>query len=217
MEEKNFVGEQPLDTNVQTVATEMENGTNISSDGSPLGKFKSAETLLDAYNELQGEFTRKCQKLSEAEKKLQEASVKENPDIQDTKSQNEFAWQTNVSEFLQSHKNASNFVEEITNEIMNDELLQSSEDGLEKAYSRVLEKNFKNAEELVEDENFLENYIFSNEKIKNKIIKEYVDSLQSFQNPININNSGVTRGVASVNNIKNLEDAKKIVEGMFRL
>lgn len=35
-------------------------------DGS-LGKFKDAKSLLDAYNNLQAEFTRKCQKLSELE------------------------------------------------------------------------------------------------------------------------------------------------------
>ena len=45
---------------------------------------------------------------------------------------------------------------------------------------------------------------------------EYVDSLQFFHNPININSSGVTRGVASGNKVNNLEDAKRIVEGMFK-
>ena len=50
MEEKDFVGEQPADMSVQTVATDEVKGTeNI--DGSPLGKFKSAETLLDALIE----------------------------------------------------------------------------------------------------------------------------------------------------------------------
>ena len=74
MEEINFVGEQPVDIGVQAVATGVDDGTENTA-GSPLGKFKSAETLLDAYNELQGEFTRKCQRLSEAEKKLQEKNA----------------------------------------------------------------------------------------------------------------------------------------------
>lgn len=214
MEELNFVGEQPVDNGVQAVATGVENGTeNIT--GSPLGKFKSAETLLDAYNELQGEFTRKCQKLSEAEKKLQEKESEQIPELVEDKN-NEFAWNTKVSEFLQSHKNASDLVDEITEEIINDESLKNSEDGLEKAYWRVLEKKYRSAEDLASDESFLEKYIFQNEKIKNKIIKEYVDSLQFFQNPININSSGVTRGVASGNKVNNLEDAKRIVEGMFK-
>lgn len=216
MEELNFVGEQPTDMDVHAVATEIDNGTEKNMVGSPLGKFKSAETLLDAYNELQGEFTRKCQKLSEAEKKLQECESKEKPENSEDEHSIEFVWNTKISEFLQSHKNASDFVDEITDEIMNDELLSSSEDGLEKAYSRVLEKNYKSAEELVNDENFLENYVFSNEKIKNKIIKEYVNSLQPYQNPINVNNSGVTRGVATGNRVNNLDDAKRIVESMFK-
>ena len=32
------------------------------------GKFKDADTLLSAYNSLQAEFTRKCQRLSALEK-----------------------------------------------------------------------------------------------------------------------------------------------------
>ena len=216
MEEINNVGEQPESTDIQTVATDVENGIT-STEGSPLGKFKSAETLLDAYNELQGEFTRKCQKLSEVEKKLQESELKCVPEQQEAKlSENEFAWQSKISEFLQSHEKASDFVEEITNEIISDEDLKNQEDGLEKAYSRVLEKKYSKTEELVEDEEFLEKFIFSNEKIKNKIIKEYVNSLQFFQSPININNSGVTRGVASSNNVSSLEDAKRVVENMFK-
>ena len=34
-------------------------------EGSIFGKFKDAKTLLDAYNSLQAEFTRKCQKLAD--------------------------------------------------------------------------------------------------------------------------------------------------------
>ena len=215
MEEKNFVGEQPVDIGVQSVATGIENGTeNIT--GSPLGKFKNAETLLDAYNELQSEFTRKCQKLSEAEKKLQEKESETLPEKVDEEKNIEFAWNTKVNEFLQSHKNASDFANEITEEIMNDEEIKNSEDGLEKAYVRVLEKNFKSAEDFAKDEEFLENFIYKNDLIKNKIIKEYVDSLQVFKNPINIASSGVAGGVASSNRANSLEDAKKIVEGMFK-
>ncbi|MDE6583283.1 MAG: hypothetical protein K2K31_01370, partial [Clostridia bacterium] len=36
--------------------------------GVPIGKFKSVEDLYNAYNNLQSEFTRKCQRLSELEK-----------------------------------------------------------------------------------------------------------------------------------------------------
>ena len=215
MEEKIFNGEQPEITNVHTVATDGENGTSEMT-GSPLGKFKDSEKLLDAYNELQSEFTRKCQRLSEAEKKLQDISLVSNTSEETETKVNEFAWNKNISEFLQSHKNASLLVEEITNEIINDNTLRESEDGLEKAYARVIEKKYIPESELVRDEKFLTNYIYSNEEIKNKIIQEYVASLQNSKNPITVNNSSFNRGVAVNNKFTSLEDAKKYVEHMFK-
>ena len=60
---------------------------------------------------MQSEFTRKCQKLSETEKKLQESTLSNSGNEEGGK--NEFAWNNNISEFLQSHKNASGLVEDI--------------------------------------------------------------------------------------------------------
>ena len=212
--EINKIGEQPIDAEVHAVATGFGDGTEMQ-DGSPLGKFKNSEKLLDAYNELQSEFTRKCQRLSDAEKKLQEIAL-ENSASKVQEQPNEFAWSTNIREFLQSHKNASSLVDEITEEIINDELLRSSIDGLEKAYARVIEKKYVPHSELAKDQDFLKKYIYSDDQIKNKIIKEYVNSLQNTKSPISISNEGYSRGVASGNKIESLEEARKYVENMFR-
>ena len=62
--------EQPIletESNQQTDSTLTEN-----QEGSMIGKFKDAKTLLDAYNNLQAEFTRKSQKLAEFQKELEE-------------------------------------------------------------------------------------------------------------------------------------------------
>ena len=132
-------GEQPANLDIQAVETGINEGSTVSSEGSPLGKFKDSESLLNAYNELQSGFTRKCQKLSETEKKLQETNTNQVSGDENSVSQDEFAWNNNVSEFLQSHKNAESLVEEITEEIMKNEDLKNSPDGLEKAYIKVIE------------------------------------------------------------------------------
>lgn len=62
--------EQPNDMQVQVTNVKKEDGTQGIADGS-IGKFKDTESLLNAYNSLQAEFTRKCQKLSELEKQSQ--------------------------------------------------------------------------------------------------------------------------------------------------
>lgn len=213
MEENKINGEQPNSAEVQTVATDEGNGT-VTHDGSPLGKFKNPNTLLDAYNELQSEFTRKCQKLSETEKKLQEFDLEK---ASTEKNENdEFVWKKNISEFLQSHKNASELMEDITNEIINDETLKNSEDGLERAYSRVIEKKFVPYSELAENIEFLDKYIYSNDKIKENIIKEYVSTLQNARSPLSLSNAGFSVNASGGRDFKSLEDARKYVESMFR-
>ena len=100
IDDKLINGEQPENLNVQTVATDGEKGTEKSDYGSPLGKFKDLDSLLNAYNELQSEFTRKCQRLSETEKKLQEVNgVSSSGAEENTVAKNEFAWKENIGEF----------------------------------------------------------------------------------------------------------------------
>ncbi len=209
----NLVGEQPTNPQVHTVATGDLEGTSESV-GSPLGKFKDASKLFDAYNELQSEFTRKCQKLSEVEKKLQEAPVAQDVDANQDKG--DFAWKNNLSEFLQSHERASELVDDIANEILGNQNLKENDNGLEKAYLRVLEKKYVPHDLLAQDNDFLEKHIFSNNQIKDKIIKEYISTLSSNQSPLIVNNSGFTRGIATTSKVNDLEDARRLVESMFK-
>ena len=56
--------------------TEELNGAQFETDvGSMLGKFKDATSLLNAYTNLQAEFTRKSQKLKELEKMVDADSL----------------------------------------------------------------------------------------------------------------------------------------------
>jgi len=214
IEEQNKIGEQPEALDIHAVETDMVGGST-EGEGSPIGKFKNSEALLGAYNELQSEFTRKCQKLSDTEKKLQEMTSLNTGKIEEIE-KNEFAWQNKISEFLQSHKNASGLVEEISQEIMGDENLRNSDDGLEKAYSRVIQRKYVPQEELAVNDEFLEKFIYPNEKIKEKIIKEYVASLQVPKSPINVSHFGASGGIARSNNFTTLAEANKYVEHMFK-
>ena len=140
-EENKIIGEQPSQVDTCAVATGIEKEVN-QPDGSPLGKFQNPEKLLDAYNELQSEFTRKCQKLSEVEKQLQCVAKDEESGTLSNVETQEFAWNKNLKEFLQTHKFANTFAEEITKELIDDENLKNAEDGLERAYYKVLDKNY---------------------------------------------------------------------------
>ena len=62
------------------VATENESG-GVQSNKVSYGKFKDAESLLTAYNALESEFTKRCQKIKELESALT-AVDKEKPPTQ---------------------------------------------------------------------------------------------------------------------------------------
>ena len=63
-------GEQTK-TTAQTAEAEEVLGEKV--DEVSLGKFKDASALLNAYNSLQSEFTKRCQKIKELESKLESA------------------------------------------------------------------------------------------------------------------------------------------------
>lgn len=67
--------------NVENSVSE-ENATSISQSGST-GKFKDTQSLLNAYNNLQAEFTRKCQKLSELENSVSVDAVEKSSNVDD--------------------------------------------------------------------------------------------------------------------------------------
>lgn len=56
---------EQMEVTAQTVATEIENGANQTEIS--LGKFKDVNSLLKAYNSLEAEFTKRCQRIKELE------------------------------------------------------------------------------------------------------------------------------------------------------
>ena len=106
MEEIQNSGEQPKANSCENVQERIvEEGTTCSQEvNGSLGKFKDAESLLSAYNNLQAEFTRKCQKLSQLQKLLGENGGQNDEPISLNKSQN-------LSKNSENKQNNANFNE----------------------------------------------------------------------------------------------------------
>ena len=81
-DEQTKVMEQPN----QEVAIEQENKDALETSAS-LGKFKDVNALLEAYNNLESEFTKRCQKVKELEAKLTVADKEQSPARTESKSQ----------------------------------------------------------------------------------------------------------------------------------
>ena len=219
MEEIKNLVVQPENQNKENVQSEIveevKEGTTCpcENEGS-LGKFKYTTSLLSAYNSLQAEFTKKCQKLSEITKQLND-----NQTLNKEESMPVFAdanWQENVSNFLSKNTEAQKYSGEIANEILMDKNLQSSPNALELAWARVMQKNYAEPEKLSNDQNFINEKILSRDDVKKQVLEEYFKNLQNVKTPPVITSDG---SVASIVEKKptTMQEAKLAVEKLFNL
>jgi len=211
-------GEQ-LSSEIGNVQDEtVSNGTTLTEDANgSLGKFKDTESMLNAYNNLQAEFTKKCQKLSDVTKELQE--------IQKTLEQNKKEdmplyekenWQKAVESFLLKNGKAQKYSKEISDEILQDPDLAKSPNALPLAWERVMNKNFYSPEMLAEDKDFINEKILSKSEVKKQVLEEYFKQLQNTENPPVIARAGNTLKVTTVVP-KSMSEAKAMVEELFKI
>lgn len=129
------------------------------------GKFKDVNTLLKAYNALEQEFTKKCQKLSELES---DNSTEPQTSSLDHK----------LEEFV-SKFDASDFKETLREKLGEFDENSLSQDTIIEQYIKSLREQMRSPEDYIQDNKFLNDYVFSNKSIKDKIIKEYLSNLAS--------------------------------------
>ncbi len=217
--EQPFTSEQALNSIVEN---EENNGATTSQEeGSQFGKFSCAEDLVKAYNNLQAEFTRKCQKLSEVQKQIAEKEIHETSSKQDETKEITPAfetenWRSSVAKFLQQNEKAREFSREISNEILQDKSLQTSPNMLEIAWGRVLSKNFKTPEQIAKESSFMDKYVLNNEDVKRKIFGNYLSQIQKAPHVIGNEIKGGISLLSKKTKPTNLNDAKSIAVKFFK-
>ena len=137
---------------------EMEQPENGSTN---LGKFKDAESLMKAYSNLEAEFTKKSQRLSQLESEREQENLAL---AQQEKLERE------VEDFVNNFPTVKPYLADIK---ANVKLGQS----VENATLKIIANNFKSAEEFINDEAFLNNYVYNNQHIRDAIIKDYLNKL----------------------------------------
>lgn len=203
MEEQNK--EQPQEQNLE---------------GSLLKKFKDVKSLENAYENLEKEFTRKSQLLSQMQKN--ELNNEQKCDISCEKEEktDEFSpiwekdeWNKSVSDFLDKNPNASKYATEICDIILKDKDVQSSSQPLLSAYTKFLESNFKTKDEIFLDENSLQE-ITKNQKVRDAVIKDYLHSIKNrnYVPPVFLNKDGGGIAESAIEPPKTLEEAKELVK-----
>ncbi len=199
-------GEQPVmeptDVSIETsedrVVSETGSQNDTARQAQPeqgdYGKFKTLEALLSAYANLEAEFTKKCQKLSQYEKEKtgKEGSIDEK-----------------LSQFLSKNEEASTYAEEVK-EIVNSEAETGEFDSaLAKiVLDRVAQKKV--------DDPMVNRYILSSDELKNKVIENYLNALKEQKPPVVISSQKGERVSSTMPDTPtSLSEAKKMVEKMF--
>ena len=141
---------------------EQPNIENIGSNEG-YGKFKDAESLLKAYTNLEAEFTKKSQKLKALETEQNERIIMDNRRAE---------IERKVGEFATKFEIIKPFSSALKESMIADENLDIAETAMD-----LVQKNYKRAEDYAKDDEFLNNYIFSNQEIKDKIVKDYLSKV----------------------------------------
>lgn len=201
--------EQPTIMQADSVGTEIEEraGGEVGSqkDMSELGKFKSAKALLDAYNTLEKEFTRKCQRISELEKDKTEGSTSEE--------KTELDLDAEINKFLSEHSDASWAVDEIKEKVNSDQSLKTLPNPIEVAWNSVVTNHLS---DIKPNDPILNKYVLSDEEIKKVIIENYLQTLKEQKPPIVISSQRGERVSGVMPDApKTLQEAKVLVNKMF--
>lgn len=174
---------------------------NIEGSNTQIGKFKNAESLLKAYSNLEAEFTKKSQRLSVLENEIDKINTETSRRAETDKKVDEF-----VSKFEQIKPFSSALKETLNaNDTAN----------LEEEAVRILANNYKSALDYANDGEFLNNYIYSNQEIKDKIIKEYLSKITQ-NGPIKAENSGVSLSITPPNIPSTISEAGKLAKSIIK-
>ncbi|HBP43071.1 MAG TPA: hypothetical protein DD621_00025 [Clostridiales bacterium] len=203
--------EQPISEESSNVSYEKLGDCAVDSALGSLDKFKDVQALQEAYVNLQSEFTRKCQRLSELEKDNCNSNEKE---LQPFYEKEE--WGDCVKEFLANNSTAQNYASEIMAELVKDKVMASMPNSLQLAFDRVKANKYRSESELVKDPEFIKNYVLNNESIKEQIINEYLEKIKQNKSPQLINSTRTgSVGLTPFNRPADLNEAKLLAEKLF--
>ena len=200
-------GEKLYNASVEsdTAETNRDNQESISQDlkGSMnLGKFKDAESLLKAYNSLQTEFTKKSQRLSELENSKMDFVREEKIDEA-------------IKELTENHNIAQQFSKQIKDAVKNIDA-QNYSQMVSEELLKNLEQNYKSASDLINDEQFLQQYVYSNSNIRENIIRDYLTNLKNTTPTRVMSNISSAIPISPPNIPSTIQEAGKLAKNIIK-
>ena len=214
MEEiKEELREQPQES-LTLGAEEQQVKNDGTESGSLMEKFKTVDALQKAYANLEKEFTIKCQKVKELSEKLENSDKVTEEVIPEYQGEN---WEERVATFFAEKPEAKNYVAEISEVLSTDEEIARGKNSLENALTKVLASKFEPYSSLIQNEKFLNEYVYSNKEISDKIINNYLENISKEKSlPLMSSSSGVGTFSSPIAKPKTIGEAGKLAEEYFK-
>ena len=192
------------------VAPEADNGATAS-----VGKFASSEELLKAYNRLEAEFTKKCQLLKEAERRSEPTDVPSDA-AGSAPLYEKDEWEEKVAAFVETYPIAEEYAAEIASILKEDAALATQENCLEVALGKAVAKHYKTPERIIEDETFLERYVYQNDKIRDRVIADYLEGLSPLVGAPRTIPHGGAAAIIPPSRARSIEEAGAMAEKLIK-
>ena len=202
--------EQPIELECNSLEkSNINNGTD--SDGSSLGKFKNSDELLKAYNNLEKEFTKKCQKIKQLEAQNDNATT--SPDVSDNERIAPISANQSETDSIFVKKSIKDIFKFVAKNGINESMSQDC---------GVSINEVKHSENEVSTEDFvmtedLKSAILANADLRNRFIENYLNEIQSQKTtPLMVNSASSNFCVMPKSKPQNLQDAGDYVKEMLK-
>lgn len=162
------------------------------------GKFRNPNELAKAYAELEREFTRRSQRLAEAERALGEREAEYDPDGP--------RWKATVEKFFDRIPSARPFAADMAAEIAAHPEMRGERDCLYRALVGVLAAKFRTPEQMLGDGQFLKEYVLTSETVRKAVLESYLAGLRAGMPPVVMLGGGQS-ATAPRRNPKSIEEA----------
>lgn len=191
IEQANVSGETIVKSVDSLTGSSQENG---------IGKFKSAEALLEAYKALEAEFTRKSQRLSELEKEKAQSAIVNEQKVDDE-----------LKTFLSKNSEAVPYAEQLKEK----SLAEGGRIDFENIFASVAVANLAGSGSKL-DNPIIKKYVVQDDELRNYVIETYMKNLKENQPPYLISGEkGEKVTEQKPVTPTSLADAKRMVEEMF--
>ena len=188
---------------------EAEKDTGIGNITENFGKFKDAKGLLEAYNSLQSEFTRRCQRVKELEREIEKFNTSEQVNSPSEK----LSIGEECDGFLSAFPEAKQHLKSLY------EIAESKGDEshgrLERAYIDKLLTDLKSQRDYFTSKEYFDTVINKSDDLKSGIIRGYLDEIYATKSNVPLISGDGKVCIAPPSNPKSIYEAGNLAKQIF--